>query len=194
MATITLQNPCYYQSGEINVSAVVGNDAANSAHRRIARYEFTSTNTGANHISFYLFYAYLFNKSSDKTLYFYIGTSSTSHVNACASDGYDYTGIVTVTRTNSQLNEYTFTGEADIVLAPNTKYYLWIFPSSDQGYCYYGVDSFATKNIELTGSAGVIYVDNGSGFEAYQVYIDNGTSWDLYIPYIDNGTSWDVCG
>lgn len=39
---------------------------------------------------------------------------------------------------------------------------------------------------------GVVYIDNGSGFEAYQCYIDNGTSWDLYEPYIDNGTSWDA--
>lgn len=59
---------------------------------------------------------------------------------------------------------------------------MWIFPSNDVGYCYYGVDSFATKNIELTGAAGVIYIDNGSGFEAYQVYIDNGTSWDFVHP------------
>ena len=42
-------------------------------------------------------------------------------------------------------------------------------------------------------STGFVYIDNGSGYEAYMVYIDNGTSWDRYIPYIDNGTSWDMC-
>ena len=39
---------------------------------------------------------------------------------------------------------------------------------------------------------GLLYIDNGTSLELYQVYIDNGSSWDLYIPYIDNGTSWDM--
>ncbi len=53
---------------------------------------------------------------------------------------------------------------------------------------------------DITGSAtvsltaGVVYTDNGSGFDVYQCYIDNGTDWDIYIPYIDNGTGWDQCG
>lgn len=40
---------------------------------------------------------------------------------------------------------------------------------------------------------GVVYIDNGSSFDAYQVFIDNGTSWDQYIPYVDNGSDWDTC-
>lgn len=39
---------------------------------------------------------------------------------------------------------------------------------------------------------GLVYIDNGSSWDAYQVYIDNGSSWDRYIPYIDNGSSWDM--
>ena len=27
---------------------------------------------------------------------------------------------------------------------------------------------------------GLVYIDNGSGFEKYQCYIDNGSGWDLY--------------
>lgn len=50
-----------------------------------------------------------------------------------------------------------------------------------------------TTVIIATKRNGMIYIDNGSGFEAYLIYIDNGTSWDQYIPYIDNGTSWDIC-
>lgn len=41
---------------------------------------------------------------------------------------------------------------------------------------------------------GCIYIDNGSGWDAYEVWIDNGSSWDQYAPYIDNGTSWDEYG
>lgn len=40
-------------------------------------------------------------------------------------------------------------------------------------------------------STGLVYIDNGSGWDAYQIYIDNGSSWDQYIAYIDNGSSWD---
>lgn len=46
----------------------------------------------------------------------------------------------------------------------------------------------------LDAPTGLIYIDNGTSFEAYEIYIDNGTSWDKYVAYIDNGTSWDQCG
>lgn len=42
-------------------------------------------------------------------------------------------------------------------------------------------------------SSGVVYIGNGSSFDAYEIYIGNGTSWDRYIPYIGNGTDWDTC-
>ena len=41
---------------------------------------------------------------------------------------------------------------------------------------------------------GVVYIANGSSFDAYEVYIANGSSFDRYIPYIANGSSFDVCG
>lgn len=44
------------------------------------------------------------------------------------------------------------------------------------------------------GTQGIVYIDNGTEFVAYQVYIDNGTGWDLYVPYIDDGTDWNVYG
>lgn len=37
---------------------------------------------------------------------------------------------------------------------------------------------------------GLVYIDNGTQFEAYQMFIDNGTNWDQVIPYMDNGTEW----
>ena len=39
---------------------------------------------------------------------------------------------------------------------------------------------------------GFIFIDNGSGWDAYMVYIDNGSGWDLYIPYIDDGSEWII--
>ena len=49
-----------------------------------------------------------------------------------------------------------------------------------------------TATVTTSGGAGLVYIDNGSKWETYQVYIDNGSSWDLYMPYIDNGSSWDL--
>lgn len=50
-----------------------------------------------------------------------------------------------------------------------------------------------TGSTTVSLTAGVVYIDNGSGFDAYQVYIDNGTSWDRYVPYVDNGSGWGMC-
>lgn len=79
-------------------------------------------------------------------------------------------------------------------LKPGKTYYLFLW-----GYSEHSEPGFVTVNatnhhaVSLGYNSGLVYIDNGSGFTAYQVYIDNGTSWDLCIPYIDNGTSWDLC-
>lgn len=80
-------------------------------------------------------------------------------------------------------------------------------PTRD-GYTFMGWATRSTATSGTTGSytptgavtlyaiwaaKGLIYIDNGSSMDAYQVYIDNGTSWDLYAPHIDNGSSWDLC-
>jgi len=73
---------------------------------------------------------------------------------------------------------------------PSTTYYLylWGYESGNWLTVYYP----NTHSITVNYSGGIIYIDNGSEFEAYLVYIDNGTDWDLYIPYIDNGNNWDM--
>ncbi len=45
----------------------------------------------------------------------------------------------------------------------------------------------------IWGAKGLIYIDNGTSIDAYQVYIDNGSSWDLYAPYVDSGSAWSLC-
>ena len=37
---------------------------------------------------------------------------------------------------------------------------------------------------------GLVYIDNGTSVEAYQVFIDNGSGWDQYAPHIDNGSAF----
>ena len=51
------------------------------------------------------------------------------------------------------------------------------------------------KSVTVTLQAvpqGLIYIDNGSGWEAYQAYIDNGESWEMYAPYVDDGSDWSL--
>ena len=52
-----------------------------------------------------------------------------------------------------------------------------------------------TDNVTVattTKQLGLVYIDNGSGFDAYLIYIDNGSSWEQYAPYLDNGSDWDL--
>lgn len=53
--------------------------------------------------------------------------------------------------------------------------------------------SSAAKLVVTYEPKGVVYIDNGTKFEAYQIYIDNGSGWDLYTAHIDNGSGWDNC-
>lgn len=81
-------------------------------------------------------------------------------------------------------------------LESDTTYYLilWGDDTGDysQDYCYIGPAKDHTVSLDF--NQGLVYIDNGTSWDAYEVYIDNGTSWDKYIPYIDDGTSWNLCG
>lgn len=76
-----------------------------------------------------------------------------------------------------------------------------------EGYTFNGWNAYSTsssgffgdytpsRNITLYATwkaKGLIYIDNGSSFDAYQIFVDNGTSWGQYTPYIDNGSNWDL--
>ena len=66
---------------------------------------------------------------------------------------------------------------------------------SDNGASGNGWLADGTQTIVLTTiPVGYIYIDNGSGPEAYQCYIDNGFSWDQYVATVDNGFSFNECG
>lgn len=187
MATIELTDVLFYKNGESklgedNVSSVVGYE---DSSRRVARYTFTAPETGAQSVAL-TFHTSGRGSGSHMTLRFFIGTDPDSHVNAGAES--EYTGEL-ILDTNGYV---VFNGTADILLLPNTVYYLWVFPSVDTFGWYTWQRQGYTSVMETEGVAGLIYIDNGSEHEAYQFYIDNGTSWDLYIPYIDNGNSWDM--
>lgn len=163
----------------------------NAGKNYVARYTFKTGSEGASSVSWLV----ARNSHSSATgnggaLRWYITTSSTSHINAGATTT-KYHGDVTVS-TNVPGHEGfdSFSGSADLVMLPNTTYYLWIFPKNAKFGCYYT----HSTNAELTtsGAAGSARIGNGSVHESYQCVIGNGSSFDVYIPYEGNGSSWDL--
>lgn len=119
MATITLSKPEFFKAGKSGATAVVGYE---SKSNRVARYSFTSPDTGATSVSL-TFSSMHYGRGDVRptSFRFFIGTDANSHVNAGA--GSAYTGTVNAT-------SYTeFSGTADILLLPNTTYYLFVFPT-----------------------------------------------------------------
>lgn len=126
--------------------------------------------------------------NSSKTAYFYAsahqGGIQTS-LNANHKTGSSI-GSITKTfynNTNSDIDVTSFI-KPKILLGNDT---FCIYSNSATHYMKW---TKVTMTVTYT-EGGLVYIDNGSGWDAYQVYIDNGSSWDRYIPYIDNGTSWD---
>ena len=176
--------PQVYAGTEATDSLMVGYSKKNY----VARYAFTTGSEGASSVSWKLGGNSL-GGGTAQTLRWYITTSSTSHINAGATTT-KYHGNVT---TYNDGGYEGWSGSVDMVMLPNTTYYLWIFPSVAT-YGYYWLYEGKKATVTTSGSAGVVYIDSGSAFEAYQCYIDNGSSWEAYMPYIDNGSSWDLSG
>lgn len=43
---------------------------------------------------------------------------------------------------------------------------------------------------ESEAPEGLVYIDDGTGWNAHTIWIDDGTSWSRYVAYIDTGTGW----
>lgn len=185
MATITTTSKVTINGGSTSgAQQIVG---INSGKNQVVRFTFTTDSNGASSVSWSLP-----NNSKGAgtapALRWYIGTDPNSHLNAGASTTV-YNGNVSVS--NDGYGNLTFSGSANMVLVPNTIYYLWIFPGTTT-YGFYYLTENQQATLTTSGGAGVVYIDNGSSWDLYQCYIDNGSGWDLYIPYIDNGSSWDI--
>lgn len=188
MATINLDiNQAVFYRGGIGggVSQVVGTDLLNGSYTtRVARYTFTAPEEGALRVNLTFYSAGMLDNSSKIPLRFFIGEDPGSHANAGST--YEYTGELTMGSDN-----FTFTGEADVLLLPNTTYYLWVFPGRDDAYgCYYWNRYNMAPIVETSGSAGVIYLDNGTTVEPYLLCIDDGTDWYLLLLHVEDGSDW----
>jgi len=94
--------------------------------------------------------------------------------------------------TVSSDNYYVTTGfEITADIPANVPLYLYIWAYEAGGVAPHIINS-QDITVTLTYSEGLVYIDSGSGLEAYQPYIDNGSGWDLCQPYVDNGSGWDL--
>lgn len=186
----------YYSSGEINY---------------VLRYSFTTpTSVYITSLTFNTTFRLAINEfpcdaGYTRPIRFKVTTSSTSHINA-GKDTTDYDAEYSY-YTTEENTPATITIDG-LNLSPNTTYYLYLFPGSGYAndaserhgqYMVYlynnnGNDLSSLAYDESNINTGFVYIDNGTGWDAYAVYIDNGSGWDQYIPYIDNGSSWDACG
>ena len=192
MATITFDGVTYFCNGEVQeTGSVVGYTTSGGAKRYVARYSFTTPSEGGNHISFSTANVSLADGSNPPPIRFFIGTVPDSHINA--GEDAEYHGTVTITKYDDPLS--IASGELDILLLPNTTYYLWFFPgSTNYGYYYWYAKKEEYTFANVSGAAGLVKIDTGSSFVNAIPYIDTGSEWKQAIPYIDNGNAWQICG
>ena len=163
-----------YIGGDTATSSIVGYE---SSKNRVMRYQFETDTDGASHIYVELTNLYFRNGNIKQDICWYIGTDADSHKNANASAGSASMGTLAF---GSSYHDAVI--DADVTLLPNTTYYLWLFPSVSTLSCY-DISTNSTDNtLNMTGSAGVVYIKSGSEWRAYQIYIKVGSTWKLHIP------------
>lgn len=201
---LSLNTPVAYRGGTQTNTLLLGFQYSNGDIPHVLRYSFT-TPAGV----------YITTLRLTTTLRYYSGDtgytrpirvkvtrSGASHVSAGAGADYDGEYNYSVTTANTAVT-ITLTG---LMLEPGTVYYLYLFPGSgykndgSSGHGQYLVFCYDNSGNDLTALeytealTGLAYIDNGTGWDAYEVFIDNGTQWEPYIPYIDTGTGWEMCG
>ena len=186
MATITCTAREYFKSGEAVSAELVGYQSASI--QNVVRYTFTTDATGASGISMAVAsgtYASLGGGSANN-LRFKITTSATSHTGANASSDYD--GVVTMTYDGGLY--VPSISATNVLLLPNTTYYLYIFTGSTAKSWYYWSIPANKVTVTTSGGAGIAPIYNGKTWDDYMCYIYNGSKWELYLPYVYSGSAW----
>lgn len=164
MANIVLKNPIFYIDGVGGVSYVVGYELYGN---RVARYEFTTDSTGASGV-------YLeFNNNwpaewGNPRVKFFIGTDPESHANA-GGPSYPYTGELAYRIEQPYINYY---GSADVILMPNTKYYLWLFPAEQEiKYTYWDTAVGSAIMQTIGGAVSTISPQTGTLGNSFNIMV-----------------------
>lgn len=141
MASITLTSPVFFQNGIGGVTSVIG---VESTLNRVARFGFVAPSTGASGVELSITNLVFGGGIRPETFRFYIGTDPNSHINAGSTTA--YTGILNINKSTG----VDFNGSANILLLPNTEYYLFIFPNTRD----YGWFSMELATTTLVGTGG----------------------------------------
>lgn len=176
MAVFELEaNVTFYKNGNAGASRVVGYE---SQANRVARYSFVTPAEGGSHVDI-VYYSNGLGGGSKIPVRFFIGTDPNSHANAGA--GSSHTGELTLGSDGE-----TFTWSGDLLLLPNTTYYIWFFPGST-AYGYYSWYGSGTSTLTTSGGAGLAKVKQSGELVSYQFYAKKGGAVNIYLPYVRVG-------
>lgn len=142
----TFSDHLYYKSGSSGVSTVIGYEGGTN---RVLRVSFTTGTSGATSISISTDAGTISHQQGTEItkIPFYVTTSSTSHANANAADGFAVTGYITKSGNK-------FSGSANIVLKASTKYYVWFFPNNKTyGWSFWHHTGGYTTSYTASGTA-----------------------------------------
>ena len=190
MASLTLTDVTYFRNGdstEGSYSKLVG-ASYSGTDLHVVRYSFTTSSIGARSIT--IKKTGLGSHTNSINLRFYITTDANSYKQA----GPTTSNYYSLTKTYSG-GEYTFTGTANIILLPNTTYYIWFFAAENYGYYYWNYPN--QYEASWTEGAGLIKIYTSSGWKNAIPYIYTGSTngWKMALPYVyKNSTDgWKIC-
>lgn len=200
----TLSNRTFFQSGVPGASSVVGFE---SMTNRVVRYDLNlARGESARHIN-----VVFVGKVGDiciqfgdggpgvsalnekMSFYFAISTDPDVFANAGYAEKDSATGKAFFTWVQEYGEEkYEVSCDADVMLYPETQYYLWIFPgfsNASGGNGTWGWFMWNNTPIEvtLTGEVGLVYVGSVSGIP----YVWHNGAWCQGLPKIVEGTIID---
>ena len=117
-------------------------------------------------------------------------TSAVTDSNALKSGTFSYSGLT------SGVNTISFTVATNGLKSEQTYYlFIWGSSSTSDWVTVYAIDSNNWHSISLEyNEGGLVYIANGSSFDAYEVWIANGSKFEQYEVYIGDGTKWVPCG
>lgn len=186
MAQITSGRSQVFEAGSASSQKIVGRA---SSKNWVARYAFTTDAVGASSISWAVRLNSLAGGSQTAGLSWAISADANNYANANAANGYVPNGSVTIASDGT--GYLTFSGSANVILLPNTTYYLWIYPTTTT-YGYFYLTSNEVATLTTSGGAGLVSILSGSSWNDHLVYIYDGAGWALYLPYIYTGSGWEL--
>lgn len=190
--TFTKNNGDFYHVSESGVSAITGsayaryNDSGTGAWIRVSFTvpsgkkwtisEIYSARVGSSTDAEYGF------TKEERTVYSYANNSSFTYTAPKGSYG------------SSEGSTWT-SSDLSITLTAGT-WYVYVYVTT-KGSAWQYVTTSNTK-LKLTyteeSDGGLVYIANGSSFEAYEVWIANGSKFEQYEVYVADGSKFVPCG